>query len=298
VSKRAWLLFAAVGVLWGIPYLLIRVAVREVEPAVVVASRTLVGAALLVPYALARGEFVVVFRRWRPLVAYTVVEMAIPWLLMSRAEQTLPSSLTGLLVATAPLVAALLAWRLDGARLGRQQAGGLALGLLGVVALVGLDLSDVAFVPLAEMAVVVVCYAIGPRILAGPLSGLPVIGVVAASVGMAAVGYAPAGAATWPDSRPSAKVLAALVGLGIFCTAGAFVCFLSLIAEVGPVRALVVTYVNPAVAVLLGVVLLGEAFTVGTAVGFVLVLAGSALAAREPDGAVSAELAAESVAAP
>ena len=267
------------GVIWGIPYLLIKVADRSLEPATLVLARTAVGAVVLVPVALARRELGPVLRRWRPLVAYTVAELAIPWWLLSDAERRLPSSLSGLLVAAVPLVGAVLALgapRHD--RLGRSELAGLAVGLGGVALLAGLDVSGGGWTGVAEVAVVVVGYAVGPAILARHLSDLPGLGVVAASLGLCAVAYLPAGLLQAPGYWPPATGVAAVVVLGLVCTAVAFVLFFALIGEAGPVRATVITYVNPVVAVALGVAFLHEVAGWSTLAGAALVLLGSLLA--------------------
>ncbi len=277
MSRRGLLLFAAMCVIWGIPYLLIRVAVRELSPAFLVFSRTGLAALLLLPLAAGRGELRVLLKRWRPVVLFSVVEMAIPWLLLSRAEQHLPSSLTGLMIAAVPLVGAVVTVLIGSAhRLEHRSWLGLLVGLIGVSALVGLDFGQVGLIPLLELCVVVIGYTLGPLVLAR-LSDLPSLGVVAGSLTVTAVAYAPVAAFQSP-SHVSATAILSIVGLAVVCTALAFVLFFELIAEVGPVRATVVTYVNPAVAAVLGVTALGERFTVGMAVGFALVLCGSVLA--------------------
>lgn len=279
MTRRGWWLFLGLAVVWGIPYLLIKVAVREFTPASLVFLRTALGTALLLPVMLARGTFRALLPRWRPLLLFTAIELAIPWVLLSDAERRLSSSLAGLLVASVPLVGALVG-RLAGIRdpLGARRLTGLVAGLLGVVALLGLDVGGGSALSLAEMAVVVVGYAVGPLILSRSLSDLPTLDVVVVSLGLCALLYAPAGIAQLPATRPSWPAIGAIAGLGVFSTAIAFVLFFRLIAEVGPLRATVVTYVNPAIAVAAGVLLLREPFTVGTAVGFVLILAGSWLA--------------------
>lgn len=288
------------GIIWGIPYLLIKVAVRDFTPASLVMARTGLGALLLFPIALRRGDVTVVARRWRPLVAYTIVELAIPWGLLSQAEKRLPSSLSGLLVAAVPLVGAVIA--LGSAtrdRLSRLQVAGLAVGLAGVVVLAGLDLSGAAAASIAEVGVVVVGYAAGPAILARHLSDLPALGVVAASLLLCAVLYAPAGVARLPGHLPGWRVIASVAVLGVVCTAAAFLLFFALIREIGPVRATVITYVNPVVAVTLGVGFLGERAGWSTLLGAALILAGSvlatgryrrgaALAGKAPSGAAPA----------
>ena len=265
--------------IWGIPYLLIKVAVRDFSPGTLVFFRTGIGALLLLPIAAARRELRPILSRWRPLVAYTGVELAIPWLLLSKAEQRLPSSLTGLLVAAVPMVGALIAWSLgDRDPLGVRGYAGLLIGLAGVAALVGFDVSGASSGSVGLVAIVVLCYATGPLILSRTLSDLPPLGVVSASLGLCALGYAAFGLTHLPATAPPARVLAAVVVLGVVCTALAFILFFHLIAEIGPVRATVITYVNPAVAVVLGVAFLGESFGFATAVGFVLILLGSFLA--------------------
>ena len=275
-DARRWSLFAAMCVIWGIPYLLIRVAVRDLDPAVLVFGRTFLGAVLLLPLAARRGELRPVLARWRPLLVFAAIEIAVPWLLLSSAEQRLSSSFTGLTIAVVPLVGAAVSRE----RLGAWSFGGLALGLVGVAALVGLDLSGTSVGALVEIAGVVVGYAVGPIVLARFLRGLPALGVIAVSLGVTAVVYAPFAAFRLPSHTPPAKVVASVVALAVVCTAVAFVLFFALIELIGPVRATVITYVNPAVAAVLGVGLLGERFTAGMGLGFALILVGSVLAAR------------------
>jgi drug/metabolite transporter (DMT)-like permease len=266
-------------VIWGVPYLMIRVAVRELAPVTLVFGRTAIGAILLAPVALVRSELRPLLSRWRPLLAYTAIEVAIPWVLLARAETKLSSSLTGLLIAGVPLVGAVVV-TLTGEReqQGSRRWVGLLVGMVGVAAIVGLNLGAVDTVAVVEIALVAVCYAIGPIILSRSLAGLPALDVVAASLVLSAVVYAPLAAARWPSALPSGRVLLSVLGLAVLCTAIAFLVFFALIAEVGPVRATVITYVNPAVAAVLGVSVLGEHVTWGMGVGFALVLTGCVLA--------------------
>ena len=301
MSKRGWMLFVSMCVLWGIPYLLIKVAVSDLSPAALVLARTAIAALLLLPIAAARGELRPVFRYWAPLLAFATIEIAIPWLLLGVAEQRISSSLTALLIAAIPLVGALIA-RTTGAheRLGVQSGTGLLLGLVGVAAIVGLNLEGAGLGPLVAMAVVTVCYAVGPVILQRYLAGVPALGVLSVALGVTALVYLPIAAFSLPEEMPSATVVGSVVALAVVCTAIAFLVFFALIAEVGPVRATVFTYVNPAVAAVLGVAILGEAFTVGMGVGFVLVLVGSVLATRPtlratPTGTPALEPARESI---
>jgi drug/metabolite transporter (DMT)-like permease len=289
MSRRGLALFALMSVIWGIPYLLIRISVAEIAPSVLVLARTAIAAAILLPIALARVDLRPVLARWRWIVAYAIAEVAVPWLMLSTAEQQLSSSLSGLLIAGVPLVGAVLV-RFGGAgsdRLGRTGLIGLLVGLVGVAAIVGGDFRASNAVALLEIAVVVVGYAVGPIILARPLQGLPSVGVMALSLGLCALIYVPIGALQWPTAVPSPDVLVAVTILGVVCTAAAFIGFAALIAEIGPVRATVITYVNPAVAAVLGVLVLDETFTPPMALGFCLVILGSVLATR-PSGQAAA----------
>jgi drug/metabolite transporter (DMT)-like permease len=280
MSRRGWLLFIAMGVIWGVPYLMIKVAVTTLTPASLVFWRTALAALLLVPVAAARGQLRPLLRHWRPLLVYTIAELAVPWLLLSSAEQRLSSSLTGLLIAAVPLVGALLGFFTGGERLGPRRLLGLLIGLAGVGCLVGLDLTVSDVPALLAILVVAIGYAVGPFVLSRYLSDAPRLGVVAASLALTGLGYLPAGLIQLPRHWPPARVAGAVLVLAVLCTTVAFLLFFALIDEVGPVRATVITYVNPAVAVALGVLLLGEPFTAGIGVGFALVLAGSILATR------------------
>ena len=301
MTRRGALLFAAMCVLWGIPYLLIRVAVRELAPVTLVFARCALAALLLLPIAISRRELSPLRRRWRPLLAFTAIEVAIPWVLLSHAETRLTSSLTGLLIAAVPLVAAVVV-SFSGVRerQGARRWLGLLVGFVGVAALVGLDVGQIDAVALAEVAGVAVCYAVGPIVLSRYLAGTPALGVVTASLVLTAVVYAPLAALRWPDELPSAHVVESVVALAVVCTALAFLIFFALIAEVGPVRATVITYVNPAVAAVVGVAFLDERLTAGMLVGFALVLAGSALTTSrgaEPVAELSAAAAEQRLAA-
>jgi drug/metabolite transporter (DMT)-like permease len=278
VSRRGWLLFGFMCVIWGIPYLLIRVAVREVTPGMLVFLRTALSAAALLPIAARRGELRNLLPHWRPILAFTTIEIAIPWLALFSAERRVSSSLAALLIAATPFVSAAIAVLTGGERLGSRRLAGLVVGLAGVAAIVGLDVEHTSGIGLAELAVVAVCYATGPWILDRYLRDVPSLGAIAVSLAATATVYVPVAALQIPSSVPSTNGLLSIAALALVCTALGFVCFVELIAEVGPVRATVFTYVNPAVAAVLGVVILNERFTAGMGVGFVLVLAGSFLA--------------------
>jgi len=289
MTRRGLLLFAALGIAWGIPYLFIKVAVSELEPGMVVLARSALAAVLLLPLALFRREVGTVLRRWKPMLAYTIVEIVIPWYFLSSAEQHLPSSTAGLLLAAVPLAGVGVAFLMGRpAALSGLNWVGIAVGMLGVAALVGLDIGGSDLVSVGEMAIVVVGYALGPAILSRWMSDLPGVGVVAVSLAGAAIAYVPVVLLTgsWPAAWPSAQVTIAIIVLAVVCSALAFLFMIGLIAEIGPVRATTITYVNPAVAILAGVLVLGERVTVWTVVGFVLVLAGSWLVTRHRRAAV------------
>ena len=282
MSRRGWLLFAAMSVIWGVPYLLIKVAVGEFSPVVVVFLRCLVGAVLLLPWVLARGNLRGALRHWRPLLVFTVLEMTGPWLLLSWAEQSLSSSLTGLLVAGVPFVAALAA-RVAGEeeRLSRVRIGGMLLGVVGIAVLLGLDVGGAQLGAIGAVALVVVGYATAPLVVSRALPDVSGVTASAVALVVTAVVYAPFAVPQLGQAGDaSADALASVLVLGVVCTALALALFFALIREVGPQRALVITFVNPAVAVLLGVLLLDEPFTLGLAVGLPLILLGCVLATR------------------
>nr|WP_269204718.1 DMT family transporter [Motilibacter deserti] len=274
-------MFLAMSVIWGIPYLLIRVAVRDFPPDVLVFARTAPPAVLLTAYAAYRGMLRPLLPHWRMVLLYSLVELAGPWLLLSHAEVRLSSSLAALLIATTPLVAAVLA-RLGGSeRIDSRRLLGLTVGVAGVVTLAGVDVHADDMVAVGEALLTAVGYAVGPFIVARRLAHLPSLGVISSSLAVVAVLYAPFAVWHWPSSV-SGDAAVSVVVLSVVCTAVAFIVFFALIAEAGPARASVITYVNPAVAVVLGVLLLDEPFTLGIAIGFPLVLLGSVLATAKP----------------
>ena len=281
MSRRGWILFTAMSVIWGVPYLLIKVADGGVSVPVLVFARVAGGAVVLLPLALQRGQLRSLRGHWRWLAVFACVEIILPWLFLTAAEKRLSSSMSGLLIASVPIIGVALA-RLTGSgeRLTPLRWTGLLGGLAGVALLAGPgavhgDLGSIALVMLTAVG-----YATGPLVASRKLADLPGLAVTAVCLGFAAVVYAPAAALTWPRAVPSAAVLASLAGLALVCTALAFVLFFQLIAEVGPARATVITYVNPAVAVALGVGVLGEPLTPEIIAAFGLILAGSVLATR------------------
>jgi drug/metabolite transporter (DMT)-like permease len=223
-------------------------------------------------------------RHWRAVLPFAAIEMAVPWLLLSDAEKRLPSGLTGLLIACVPLVGTLLAYVLgDHAVLRPVRLAGIAIGLSGVALLVGGDLGGAGGIPwwsVAEVLLVCVCYAIGPFVIARRLRDVPTLGVVAVSLAAVAIVTAPLAYVARPSETPPASTWWAIVGLAVVCTGLAFVVFFALIEAIGPARATLITFANPAVAVILGAVVLGEDITAATVGGFVLVITGCVLATR------------------
>lgn len=279
MTARGWFLFSLMGVVWGIPYLMIKVAVEApLSPSVVVFTRCALGAALLLPFA-ARGLAGTVRSFWKPMLAFACIEIIGPWFTLTDAERHLSSSTAGLLIAGVPIVGVALARFFgDTERLGARRLTGLGLGLAGVGILTVPHLTGGDARSLAEVLVTVVGYATAPLIAARHLRNVPSLQLTASCLGLAAVVYATPAAMTWPATVPSPTVLLALAGLGVICTAVAFVAFLELIKEVGPTRSTVITYVNPAVAVAAGALFLGEELTLGVGAAFTLILAGSVLA--------------------
>ncbi|MEZ5204564.1 MAG: DMT family transporter [Acidimicrobiales bacterium] len=293
MSRRGWSLFAAQSVIWGAPYLLISIAVESLAPASVVAGRTLIAAVLLLPVAIRQGALRPALARphlpW--VLAFAVIEMAGPFLLLGQAEQTLPSGVTALLVATVPIFGAIVAFGLgDRHALGVVRLVGMAIGLAGVALVVGAASGDgeVHLRNVSEVLVVAVCYAIAPFITYRKLDGVPGIGIATVALGAVGVGYLPVALAV-QDGAPSGRSIAALVALAVLCTSVAFVTFFALIREVGPDRATLITFVNPVVALLLGFVVLDERLSAGQLLGLPLVLGGCWLATRRPSGEPSGD---------
>lgn len=283
MSKRALLFFALVSLGWGVPYFFIKVAVAEASPAVIVFARTLIASLFLIPIAIHRGALKPALKKWPWVVVFAIIEMMVAWWLLNDAERRVSSSLTGLMIAAVPLVATLIA-RASGDRsvTAPERLAGLAIGMAGVALLLGLDVSaghaDIRSA--VQLLVVAGCYAIAPAIAARKAGDVPGLGLAAASIALVAIVYAPFAYVQRPQSL-SANAGLSLLALGVISTALTFVLFFELIREIGPVRTTLVTFINPAVAVLLGVSILGEQLTAGMLWGFPLVLAGSWLAGRQ-----------------
>jgi drug/metabolite transporter (DMT)-like permease len=279
MSARAWTGFAALSVLWGVPYLFIKVAVDGgMSPAFIAWVRVVLAAAILLALAKRAGVLGSVRGFWPWLAVYALVEITIPFPLIAAGEQHVTSSLAAILIAAVPLFVALLAIRFDQAeRASGRRLVGLLIGLGGVVVLMGIDVAGKPDELLGAAAILVAAfgYAVGPMVLKRKFAQLDPRAAMGTSLAIAAVALTPFAALSPPQEMPDADVLAALAVLGIACTALAFVLLAALVSGIGPGRALVITYVNPVVAVALGVVVLGERIGTGAVAGLLLIIAGS-----------------------
>lgn len=273
------MLFAASSVIWGVPYLFIKIAVDAgVPPGFVAWARVAIGAALLVPVALRRGAFRLPQGRAGAVAAYAACEIAAPFVLIAVGERYISSSLAAILVASMPLLVALLEVRLSPAdRPTGVRLLGLVIGFGGVVALLGVDVAGrpdelfgAALVLLATLG-----YAIAPIIVSRRLADLDPLGPVALSLAGSAIALLPAALAVPPHALPGPGALGALAVLGVVCTALGLVVFFELIATAGPSRASIITYVNPVVAVAVGVIALDEHVGAMSVAGLLLILGGS-----------------------
>ena len=289
VNRRAQVLFVALGAVWGIPYLFIKIAVQELSPEMLVLARSAIAAALLLPFAAVRRELMPALRRWKPLLAFTVAEIVLPWYFLSAAEQRIASSTTGILLAAVPLVAAgvtVALGRRD--RLSRSNWLGILIGMLGVVCVVGLTVAGPDVIGIAQLGVVVIGYALGPAILARWMSDLGGLGVIGLALTITTLIYVPVvgWAGSWPRVIPPAPIFGSVLVLAVLCSAVGFVLMFELVAEIGPIRATAISYVNPAVAVVAGAIVIGEPITPWIVLGMVLVLLGSFLVTTPRDSAL------------
>lgn len=290
MSARAWTSFAIVSVLWGVPYLFISIAVDHgISPGFLAWSRVLLGALVLLPIVWRAGLIGSLRRHRHWVVLYAVVEIAIPFPLIAFGEEHVSSSVAAILIAATPLIVAVLARCFDHAeRVGGRRLLGLAGGFAGVVALVGVDIAGDAGELIGATAILVaaVGYAVGPMTLQAKLADVDPRAVMAAALAVAAVVLTPIAAITPPDGALQPEAVSSILVLGIFCTAVAFVLFGALVLDIGAGRALVITYVAPVVALVAGVIVLGESPGLGTLAGLPLILVGSWLAtgADQPRG--------------
>ena len=283
MTWRGWAVFVALGIIWGLPYFFIKVAVQEVSPFTLAFVRILLATLILMPIAWRRGALRSLAQHKAPIVAFGLIEFAIPFSLISLGERWISSSVTGILIAMVPLSIALIQ-RFFGIReaLGGWRIAGLVVGFIGVAALLGTGpISGVlGWAGVGCMLVSTLCYAVGPLIIQRHLHGLDSIGPLAASLGVASAILLIPAAFEIPSSLPSANALASIAVLGIVCTAVAMLLMFYLVRLAGASRASVITYINPVVATLLGVLVLGEHLGIGGFVAFALILLGSWLATR------------------
>jgi drug/metabolite transporter (DMT)-like permease len=291
MSRKGWALFALVGVLWGVPYLFMKVAVEELSTPVIVFSRLLIGAVVLVPLALYEKTLLPALKYWKYIALYAIAEMVIPWSLITNAQKDLSSGVVALLVATVPIWATLFAHHTgDSTAAHRTRIFGIALGLIGIVFLVGFEsLNDVGNIrALIQVLIASASYAFAVNMItrkAPETSGVAINGI---AIALSTVIFAPFAFTHLPSQMPSSKAILATIGLGVICTALAFWVFFIVLKEIGAARASLVVYPNTAVAVVLGILLLDEQLTLAIAIGLPMVLLGSYFASRKPSAPVIA----------
>lgn len=287
MSRKGLLLFLAVGIAWGVPYFFIRVAVRDFSPATIIMARVLIGAAVLLPLAIKQKALIPALRAWPWVLAFALIEMVGPWWLITNAEQHVSSGLAGLLVATVPFFGALIAYFY----LGDKSVGhpktlfGLLVGFIGVFLLVGIDSLQGNTDPIWVWAVLLsaILYAIAPAVASVKLSHVSSSGTLPISMIMVAAIYAPSAITNLPGeiaANPPIESWLSLAGLGVICSAVAFLLVFALMSEIGSARSTLVTYVNTVVALILGVSFLAEPITLGMIVGVPLVVVGSYFATK------------------
>jgi drug/metabolite transporter (DMT)-like permease len=291
MSRKGLLLFLIAGTAWGLPYLFIRVAVEDFSTWTIVFARVLIGAAVLIPIAVKRDVLKPALKAWPYVLAYAVIEMVFPWFLITEAERVINSGLAGLLVATVPFFGLLIGifYQKDKSLAHPKTLAGLAIGFTGVTLLVGIDalsghisLPHVGMIILASLG-----YSIAPVIVATKIPKVSAVAVNGLAMAIVAIVYAIPAALSLPKeiaSNPSIESWLSILGLGVICSAVAFVAFFQLIREIGSTRSTLVTYMNMAVAVILGILLLDEPITAGILVGFPMVLVGSYLATKKHTG--------------
>ena len=288
MSRRAWFLFILVGFLWGIPYLFIKVAVdpdNGFSPAAVVCLRTAIGAAILIPLAMRQGQLGAAIRGIKYVAPYALLEMIGPWILIGTAEQKISSGLAGLLIASVPIWATIFAsMRGDKTVWHHKRLMGIVVGFIGLIAVVGFESiaggSDALSIAMVLVAAIGYSYAV--MMVQGALPHVSGIAINAVAMAITAIFYLPLTIIQWPTHEISRDAINAIIGLGVLSTGAAFVAFFALAAMIGVARGSLVTYLNTAFAVVLGVIILDEPFTTGMALGLPLVLIGSYFASRKP----------------
>ena len=286
MSRRALFHFAVSGLFWGIPYLLMKVAVRDIEPAVIVCGRVLIGAAILIPIAIHQKVLMDAIRGWRYVLPYAFFEMMIPWILITNAEKQISSGLAGLLIATVPIWSTIFASMTgDKTVWHSKRLVGMLVGFIGLIGLVGYESIIGSSDPLsiAMMLVAAISYSYAVNMISQKLPDVSGIAINGLAMVFTSIAYAPLMIVQFPAvSAVSMESAASLLALGVFSTALAFISFFIVLKEIGPARASIGTYVNTAVAVVLGVMILSEPLTIGIIIGLPLVMIGSFLASRKP----------------
>ena len=286
MSRKSALIFALVGFLWGIPYLFIKVAVDEENgyaPAIVVFGRVLIGAAILIPLAIKDRSIFAAFRGIKYVAFYALLEMVIPWILIGTAEQKISSGLAGLLIASVPIWSNLITYfQGDKDALKANRIVGIGIGFIGVVLIVGIETFTGSSDPLSILMVIVsaIAYAYAVIMIRNKLPDVSGIAINGVAMALTAIFYLPFTIALWPDHTVSSEATYSVIALGVFSTGIAFAFFFTLMADIGPTRASLVTYWNTAIAVLLGIMILSEPLTVGMSIGLPLVMLGSWLVNR------------------
>ena len=287
MSRRGLWLFIACGIAWGIPYAFIRVAVEQFDVATIVFARVVIGAAVLIPFAIHRKAIMPALKHWPWVLAFALIEMAGPWFLITNAEKTISSGLAGLLIAIVPFWGVFIAYWFLGDKSVKHPKTifGLVVGFIGVFLLVGIDAftAELDLLGVGAMVLASLGYAIAPAISSHKIGHLESSGVISLSLAIVAVIYAVPGLMALPAAVPTATIDGwfALAMLGIVCSAIAFILFFDLIKEIGSARATLITYPNTAIAFLIGIVFLSEPVTLGMILGFPLVLVGSYFASRK-----------------
>jgi drug/metabolite transporter (DMT)-like permease len=286
MSRKSALIFGLVGFLWGIPYLFIKVAVDEetgYSPAIVVFGRVLIGAAILIPLALKDRSIFAALRGGKYVAFYALLEMVIPWILIGTAEQKISSGLAGLLIASVPIWSNLITYfQGDQEALEKNRIIGIGVGFIGVVLIVGIESLTGSSDPLSIVMVIVaaIAYAYAVIMIRQKLPNVSGIAINGVAMAMTAIFYLPFTIALWPDHSVAPEATYSVIALGIFSTGIAFVFFFTLLDDIGPTRASMVTYWNTAIAVVLGILILSEPLTAGIAIGLPLVMLGSWLVNR------------------
>lgn len=285
MSRRGWGLFSLVGLLWGVPYLFMKVAVEELATPVIVFSRVLIGALVLIPLAVYKKTFLPALKYWKYILLYSILEMVIPWTLITNSQRDLSSGVVALLVATVPIWATFFAhYSGDTTAAHRTRVLGIGIGLVGIALIVGIEsISDVNNIfSLLSVLVAAFSYAWAVNMITSKAPGISGVAINGIAMAMSTIIFAPFAFSQLPTNAPSAEAVLSTIGLGVICTAIAFWIFFKVLDEIGAARASLVVYPNTAIAVVLGILLLDEQLTLAIAIGLPLVLIGSYYASRKP----------------